>query len=99
MSNFAICVHQNDLNQLTASETAARRNPTAKPTVHGKPHKKWARMATLPACHQIVVLSVMFLLWGGTSMKQGMKVALATITRNSHNLSGSSSRPALNKSV
>ena len=30
-----------------------------------------------------------------TSMKQGMKVALATITRKSHNLSGSSSRPAL----
>ena len=30
-----------------------------------------------------------------TSMKQGMKVAFATITRKSHNLSGSSSRPAL----
>ena len=30
-----------------------------------------------------------------TSMKQGMNVAFATITRKSHNLSGSSSRPAL----
>ena len=94
---FQICVHHNDMNQLTASETAASRNPTAKPTVHGKPHKKCARMATLPAC--IMVWWVMFLLLASTSMKQGMKVALATITRNSHSLSGSSSRPALNKSL
>ena len=83
---------QNHQNQLTARETAASRNPTANPTVHGKPHKKWARIATLPACHQIMVKVT---LMAGTSMKQGMKVALATITRSSHNLSGSNSRPAL----
>ena len=49
-------------------------------------------MAALPACHQIMVKVT---LMAGTSMKQGMKVALATITRSSHNLSGSNSRPAL----
>ena len=47
----------------------------------------------------VMVMVMVMLLMAVTSMKQGMKVALATITRSSHSLSGSSSRPALIESL